>query len=81
MIMYILLTILKRTWPILFVISHDRSSLVTSKTVHDDTLDFAARHGNKPVLQVFKYKQSQTVIDIMQKLREGRVKYRPVLEF
>lgn len=57
------------------------SSLVASRAEHDDMLDFAARHGIKPTIQVFKHEGVETVNTILENLEAGKVRYRAVLAF
>lgn len=58
---------------------HVYSSLVASKSDHQDMLDFAARHGVKPVVELYHKDGPETVQTIFNKLEEGTVRYRAVL--
>jgi D-arabinose 1-dehydrogenase-like Zn-dependent alcohol dehydrogenase len=60
---------------------HVHSTLVASKAQHDDMLSFAAHHGIKPTIQIFKHEGAQTISEIFDKLTHGTVRYRAVLEF
>ncbi|KAJ9154901.1 GroES-like protein [Pleurostoma richardsiae] len=60
---------------------HVHSSLVASRQVHDDMLEFAALHGVKPVLEVYKHEGPETITEIFERLKAGKVRYRAVLEF
>ncbi|KAK5663923.1 hypothetical protein OQA88_134 [Cercophora sp. LCS_1] len=67
----------KLTWDVY----HLHSSLVASKAKHDEMLEFAARNGIKPAVQVYKFEGPETIEEIFQKLVENKVRYRAVLEF
>ena len=60
---------------------HVHSTLVASRADHDEMLQFSARNGIKPMLQVYKHEGTETVTDIFSKLFENKVRYRAVLEF
>jgi D-arabinose 1-dehydrogenase-like Zn-dependent alcohol dehydrogenase len=55
-----------------------QGSLVASRHVHADMLDFAAFHGIKPVSELFPM-TVEGITDAMSKLEQGQVKYRAVL--
>ncbi|OIW33956.1 GroES-like protein [Coniochaeta ligniaria NRRL 30616] len=59
---------------------HVHSSLVASKAQHQDMLEFAARHGIKPVVQVYELKGPETINTIFEDLSKNRVRYRAVLK-
>lgn len=61
-------------------VMHVHSNLVASKAVHDDMLEFAARHDIKPVTQVYKLEGAETIDSIFQDLTNNKVRYRAVLE-
>jgi D-arabinose 1-dehydrogenase-like Zn-dependent alcohol dehydrogenase len=58
-----------------------QSTLVASKAQHNDMLEFSARHGIKPTIQVRKFEGSATIEDVFGELARGKVRYRAVLEF
>lgn len=58
---------------------HVHSSLVASKAQHQDMLEFAARHGIKPVTQVYELKGPETIEAIFKDLTENKIRYRAVL--
>ena len=60
---------------------HIHSSLVASRSEHDDMLEFAARHSIKPTIEVFKHEGASTISEIIERLRTGNVRYRAVLAF
>lgn len=57
-----------------------RSSLVASKAAHQDALEFAARHGIKPIIQLYELEGPETVGKIFEDLKANRVRYRAVLK-
>lgn len=60
---------------------HVHSSLVASRGVHDEMLEFSARHGIKPLVQVVKHEGAETINKLFKDLEENKVRYRAVLEF
>lgn len=66
--------------PFFWQVYHLRSSLVASKAQHQDMLEFAARHGIKPAVQVYDLKGPETVNTIFEDLTKNRVRYRAVLK-
>jgi len=58
---------------------HLHSSLVASKSEHDDMLEFAARHGVKPAVQLYKLEGPETITKIFKDLQENKVRYRAVV--
>ncbi|KAK0645867.1 chaperonin 10-like protein [Cercophora newfieldiana] len=58
-----------------------QSTLVASKAQHNDMLEFSARHGIKPTIQVYKFNGPETIESVFDKLKDGKVRYRAVLEF
>ncbi|CAM1508841.1 Fc.00g025800.m01.CDS01 [Cosmosporella sp. VM-42] len=60
---------------------HVHSSLVGSRGVHDEMLQFSARHNVKPLIQVFKHEGAETIKEIFNNLDSNKVRYRAVLEF
>ncbi|KAK0622855.1 chaperonin 10-like protein [Immersiella caudata] len=58
-----------------------QSSLVASKAQHNDMLEFSARHGIKPTIQVTKLAGPETIDSVFEKLQAGTVRYRAVLEY
>lgn len=59
---------------------HVHSSLVASRQVHGEMLEFSALHGIKPVVQIVKNDGPEAIQRIFQDLDENRVRYRAVLE-
>ncbi|KAH8652591.1 chaperonin 10-like protein [Ilyonectria robusta] len=59
---------------------HVFSSLVGSCGVHDEMLEFSARHNIKPIVQVFKHDGLASVQTIFERLEQNKVRYRAVLE-
>jgi D-arabinose 1-dehydrogenase-like Zn-dependent alcohol dehydrogenase len=55
-----------------------QGSLVAGRSVHRKMLDFAARHNIKPIIERFPLTKSG-VEQGMEKLREGKMRYRGVL--
>jgi len=54
-------------------------SLVASRSQHQNMLEFAARHGIKPTVELYPNEGPQTVEKIIENLDKGRVRYRAVL--
>lgn len=59
---------------------HLHSSLVASPGTHNEMLQFAARKGIKPLVQVVKHKGVETIQQIFNDLDHNKVRYRAVLE-
>jgi D-arabinose 1-dehydrogenase-like Zn-dependent alcohol dehydrogenase len=55
-----------------------RMSLVATRKVHDDMLEFAARHSVKPTLETFELSENG-VEAALAKLMSGTMRYRGVL--
>lgn len=53
---------------------------MASKAVHQDSLEFAARHGIKPAIQLYELKGPETVEKIFADMKANRVRYRAVLK-
>lgn len=64
-----------------FEVYHVHSSMVASRAVHDEMLEFSARNNIKPILQVYKHKGADTIKEIFDQLHENKVRYRAVLEY
>jgi D-arabinose 1-dehydrogenase-like Zn-dependent alcohol dehydrogenase len=60
---------------------HVHSGLVASRADHDEMLDFCAKNGVKPLVQVHKFQGPDTVSDIFKRLFANSVRYRAVIEF
>jgi D-arabinose 1-dehydrogenase-like Zn-dependent alcohol dehydrogenase len=54
-------------------------SLVASRAVHDEMLEFSARHGIKPKLELYEHKGAETITQIIERLEANKVRYRAVL--
>jgi D-arabinose 1-dehydrogenase-like Zn-dependent alcohol dehydrogenase len=55
-----------------------KSSLVATRKVHDDMLEFAAHHAIEPTIEIFEL--SEVGIDAaLNKLKAGTMRYRGVL--
>jgi D-arabinose 1-dehydrogenase-like Zn-dependent alcohol dehydrogenase len=67
--------------PFFFNVYHVHSSLVASRAVHDEMLEFSARNNIKPILQVFKHKGVDTINEIFDSINKNKVRYRAVLEY
>lgn len=59
---------------------HVFSSLVGSRNVHDEMLEFSSRHGIKPMVQIFKHEGAKTIKEVFQLLEQNKMRYRAVLE-
>lgn len=59
---------------------HVFSSLVGSRNVHDEMLEFSARHGIKPMVQIFKHKGAETIREVFELVQMNKMRYRAVLE-
>ncbi|KAG8352709.1 hypothetical protein FVEN_g9405 [Fusarium venenatum] len=59
---------------------HVFSSLVGSRNVHDEMLEFSARHGIKPMVQIFKHEGAKTIKDVFELVEMNKMRYRAVLE-
>lgn len=59
---------------------HVFSSLVGSRGVHDEMLDFSARHQIKPIVQVFKHDGLLGLESIFERLEQNAIRYRAVIE-
>lgn len=63
----------------LFQVFHVHSSLVASRGVHDEMLEFSARHNIRPLVQVIPHEGAATIQKVFKDLDENRVRYRAVL--
>ena len=57
---------------------HAGKPVIASRTVHQRMLDFAARHGVRPVVQTYPMTRNG-IEEALEALREGKVRYRGVL--
>jgi D-arabinose 1-dehydrogenase-like Zn-dependent alcohol dehydrogenase len=57
---------------------HVHSTLVASRHAHDDMLNFAARFGIKPTVQLYE-RSVESINDIFEKLDSNQIRYRAVL--
>jgi D-arabinose 1-dehydrogenase-like Zn-dependent alcohol dehydrogenase len=55
-----------------------QGSLVAARQVQRDMLEFAARHGIKPIIETFPM-TVEGITESMKKLEEGKMRYRGVL--
>ena len=62
-------------------IYHVHSSLVSSRARHAEMLQFAATHGVKPLVEVYKHTGAESITKAIERLESGKVRYRLVLEF
>jgi D-arabinose 1-dehydrogenase-like Zn-dependent alcohol dehydrogenase len=60
---------------------HVHSSLVASRARHADMLEFAARHGVKPTIELSKHTGADSITKAIERLESGKVRYRVVLAF
>jgi hypothetical protein len=65
---------------VFFQVYHVHASLVASRDDHDEMLEFSARNGIKPLVQVFKLKGGETVSEVFGSIFQNKVRYRAVLE-
>lgn len=72
------LTILHRSFPFFFETYNFKSSLVASRGIHEDMLQFAARMGVRPVIEKFEFTQ-KGFEEAMEKMKTGKMRYRGVL--
>lgn len=56
------------------------TSLVGSRRAHEETLEFAARHGIKPVIELGKLEDASSIQNVFDNLAANKVRYRAVLE-
>lgn len=54
------------------------SSLVASRAVHDDMLQFAARHQIRPLIQKFEFSE-KGLGEAIKHMKNGTIRYRGVL--
>ena len=54
------------------------SNLVASRAVQDEMLNFAARHGVKPVTEAFEFSEAG-FNEAFDKMQKGKLRYRGVL--
>ncbi|KIL87285.1 formaldehyde dehydrogenase [Fusarium avenaceum] len=59
---------------------HVFSSLVGSRNIHDEMLEFSGRHDIKPMVQVFKHEGASTIQEIFGLVEQNKMRYRAVLE-
>jgi len=58
---------------------HIQSSLVASRKVHDDMLEFATRHAIKPKLEVYEDEGAEGITKVIERLEASKVRYRAVI--
>ncbi|KAJ5601213.1 chaperonin 10-like protein [Penicillium lagena] len=59
---------------------HIHSSLVGSRLIHEEMLQFSARHNVKPLVKVSKLEDASSIQNVFEDLRANRIRYRAVLE-
>ncbi|KAL5603783.1 hypothetical protein FOVSG1_006533 [Fusarium oxysporum f. sp. vasinfectum] len=59
---------------------HIHSSMVASRAEHDEMLEFAARHGIRPVVQKYKMEGATTIQKVFEDLLANKIRYRAVIE-
>ncbi|KAI1044248.1 hypothetical protein LB505_008648 [Fusarium chuoi] len=59
---------------------HVFSSLVGSRNIHDEMLEFSGRHGVKPMVQLFKHEGASTIKEVFELVEQNKMRYRAVLE-
>ncbi|KAF2455423.1 chaperonin 10-like protein [Lineolata rhizophorae] len=57
---------------------HVTSSLVASRSTHEDMLEFSARHGIKPAIETFEMSE-KGITEAVEKLKANKMRYRAVL--
>lgn len=65
-------------WPTFFEGYNLKSSLVASRGVHGDMLNFAAHHHIEPVIEKFEFTE-KGFAEALEKLNSGKLRYRGVL--
>lgn len=55
------------------------SSLVASRAVHEDMLEFAARNGVHPKVELYDHDGAESITKIIERLEANKVRYRAVL--
>lgn len=65
--------------PLLYYELRIQGSLVSSRQIHKDMLQFAALHNIRPIIQKFEM-SVEGITDCMDKLNDGKIRYRGVLE-
>lgn len=58
---------------------HVHTSLVGSRGIHKEMLDFSARHGVRPLIQASKLDGVESIQKVFGDMQENKVKYRAVL--
>jgi len=56
------------------------SSLVGSRAIHDEMLEFSAKHDIKPLVQVSKLKDAGSLQKVFEDMDANKIRYRAVLE-
>lgn len=74
-----LLTFFARSGPVFFNSYHMYSSIVGSRAIHQEMLEFSAKHHIEPKVQVVPHEGVETVQKIFQDLKENKIRYRAVL--
>lgn len=59
---------------------HVYSSMVASRSIHDEMLEFSALHNIVPLVQVIKNQGADTIRKVFEDLDANKVRYRAVLE-
>ncbi|KAK0104273.1 hypothetical protein ONS96_005365 [Cadophora gregata f. sp. sojae] len=65
-------------FPFFFETYNFKASLVASRGIHEDMLNFAARTGIRPVIEKFEFSQ-KGFEEAMEKMKNGKMRYRGVL--
>ena len=66
------------SFPVFFDGYNLKWSLVASRSVHDDMLNFAAHHHIEPVIEKFAFTE-EGFAEALEKLNSGKLRYRGVL--
>jgi D-arabinose 1-dehydrogenase-like Zn-dependent alcohol dehydrogenase len=57
------------------------SSLVGSRAMYAETLEFSAKNGIKPLIQIYKLKDASSIQKVFDDMSANAVRYRAVFEF
>jgi D-arabinose 1-dehydrogenase-like Zn-dependent alcohol dehydrogenase len=66
------------SWPVFFDGYKLKTTIVGSRAVHKDMLEFAAHHNIKPTIEKFELSQ-KGLAEAIGKLEKGKLRYRGVL--
>lgn len=66
--------------PVFFNSYKLHSSVVGSRAIHNEMLQFSAKHNVEPLVEIIKFEGVETIKKIFKRLEENEIRSRAVLE-